>query len=110
MHAKPPAGIALLIGSPELEHPDFNGPGFLAAKKQLLLTPDELPEPPESPELSPNGDMEAIHAELLEIADQLDEASEKHSGQATRIREICDKMYAAEGKAPPNNGEAQELY
>ena len=107
MHAKPPAGIALLIGSPELEHPDFNGPGFLAAKKQLLLTPDELPEPPESPELSPNGDMEAIHAELLEIADQLDEASEKHSGQATRI---CDKMYAAEEKASPNNGEAQELY
>jgi hypothetical protein len=110
MHAKPPAGIALLIESPELEHPDFSGPSFLAAKKKMLLTPDELPEPPESPELSSNGDMSAIHAELLEIADQLDEASEKHSGQATRIREICDKMYAAEEKASPNNGEAQELY
>ena len=110
MHAKSPAGIALIIESPELEHPDFSGPSFLAAKKQMLLTPDELPEPPEPPELSPNGDMEAIHAELLEIADQLDGASELHAGQANRIREICDKMYAAEEKASPNNGEAKELY
>ena len=109
MHAKPPAGIALIIESPELEHPDFSGPSFLAAKKQMLLTPDELPEPPESPELSSNGDMEAIHAELLEIADQLDEASEKHSGQATRIREICDKMYAAEEKTAPEYGAAKKF-
>ena len=107
MHAKSPAGIAIVLGPPELEHPDFSGPGFLAAKKQLIMSPEP---PPESPELSSNGDMSAIHAELLEIADQLDEASEKHSGQATRIREICDKMYAAEEKASPNNGEAQELY
>jgi len=107
MHAKPPAGIAIVLGSPELEHPDFSGPSFLSAKKQLLMPPES---PPESPELSSNGDMSAVHAELLEIADQLDEASEKHSGQATRIREICDKMYAAEEKASPNNGEAQELY
>jgi len=107
MHAKPPAGIAIVLGSPEPEHPDFSGPGFLAAKKQLILSPEPPPEPPE---LSSDADMKAIHAELLEIADQLDEASEKHSGQATRLREICDKMYAAEEKASPNNGEAQELY
>jgi len=107
MHAKPPAGIALLIESPELEHPDFSGPSFLAAKKQMLLTPDELPEPPESPELSSNGDMEAIHADLLSIADEIESGA---ADQANRLREICDKLYQTEGKAPPNNGEAQELY
>jgi hypothetical protein len=104
MHAKPPAGIALIIESPELEHPDFSGPSFLAAKKQMLLTPDELPEPPE---LSSNGDMEAIHADLLSIADEIESGA---ADQANRLREICDKLYQTEEKASPNNGEAQELY
>lgn len=107
MHAKPPAGIAIVLGPPELEHPDFSGPSFLAAKKALIAGPEEPTGPPE---LSSKGDMSAIHAELLEIADQLDEASEKHSGQAERIREICNKMYEAEGAAPPEGGEAKELH
>ena len=103
MHAKPPAGIAIVLGPPEMEHPDFNGPGFLAAKKQLIMAPEPSPEPPA---LSPDEHMDEIHAELMEIADQLEAASEKHAGQANRIREICNKMSK---KAAPEYGAAKNL-
>jgi hypothetical protein len=104
MHAKPPAGIAIVLGSPEPEHPDFSGPSFLAAKKALIAGPEEPTGPPE---LSSKGDMEAIHADLLAIADEIEESAAE---QANRLREICDRLYAAEGKAPPEDGEAKELY
>ena len=107
MHAKPPAGIAIVLGPPELEHPDFNGPGFLAAKKQLIMSPEP---PPEGPELSSNGDMEAIHAELLDIARQMREGADLNADLASQIEEVCEKLYHEEGKASPDNGEAQELY
>ena len=107
MHTPQPAGIALIIAKKDAGSPDFTGPGYLSAKRTAL----GLDSPPDSPD-SP--DHAGLHAELIEIADQLDAASEKHAGQASRIREICDKLHA-KGEAPSKSdeasgGEAKELY
>jgi hypothetical protein len=46
---------------------------------------------------------------LLKIADELDAASEKHAGQANRIRELCAKMMGKEKDPPDSVGEAKEF-
>lgn len=116
MHPSPPAGIALIIAKKDAGSPEFSGPGYLSAKRTALGldsppdTPDHPPDSPDSPDLP---DLPDLHAGLLEIADELDSISEEHADQATRIRDICAKMYG-QGETPSGSdevsvGEAMEL-
>jgi hypothetical protein len=93
--------------------PDFSGPGFSEARRIILIAPDMPDTPPDTPPDTGHAEANEHHEMLLKIADELDAASEKHSGQANRIRELCDKMMASK-KAPPDStdgatGEAMEL-
>ena len=106
MHPSPPAGIALIIAKKDAGSPEFTGPGYLSAKRTAL----GLDSPPDSPDTP---DLPDLPAGLLAIADELDSISAAHHDQATRIREICDKMHA-KGEAPSKSdeasvGEAMEL-
>jgi len=107
MHTPQPAGIALIIAKKDAGSSDFTGPGYLSAKRAVLGldSPPDLPDPPDLPETPP--DHAELHAELVKIADELDAISEAHHDQASRIREICDKLYA-KGEAPSKSDEASE--
>jgi hypothetical protein len=97
MHGQP----MIIVARKELlgpDHPDFAGPDFLSAKLDMLKSEGTLPGYEEDEDADPVGkshsgmSMEDMHAELMEIADQLDAASEKHAGQAERIRALCECM------------------
>jgi len=111
MHGSPPAGAIIIHSLGPEEHPDFSGPGFLAAKKAMLMSPeDESKDPvgPGEPIPHPDGMCDA----LMEIASQLREASRKHLGQAERIEELCAQMMGEnpeKSKDDEAHGEAKEL-
>jgi hypothetical protein len=112
MHGPPPTGAIIIHKISEDEHPDFSGPGFLAAKKAMLMSTGEPDmEPAKAGEPMPVS--EDTHAELMEIAGQLREASKKHLGQAERIEELCARMMGEEPKAKEKEdkaySEAKEL-
>lgn len=116
MHTPQPAGIALIIAKKDAGSPEFTGPGYLSAKRTSLGldSPPDSPDHPDTPPDSPDTpDLPDLPAGLLAIADELDAASEKHAGQATRIREICDKMHkqreTPSGSDEASVGEAMEL-
>jgi len=106
MHCKDPLALARMSAGA----PDFSGPGFSEARKIILIAPDISPDKAPEPD---TGDEPEVsnehHQELLKIADQLDDASEKHAGQAKRIRELCAKMMGKEEAPPDSTGEAMEL-
>ena len=106
MHPSPPAGIALIIAKKDAGSPEFTGPGYLSAKRTAL----GLDSPPDSPDTP---DLPDLPAGLLAIADELDSISAAHHDQATRIREICDKMHkqreTPSGSDEASVGEAMEL-
>jgi|TARA_R110000824_G_scaffold261697_1_gene450450 hypothetical protein len=104
MHCKDPLALARMSAGA----PDFSGPGFSEARKIILIAPDISPDIPQAPDTGHAGSNEH-HQELLKIADQLDDASEKHAGQAKRIRELCAKMMGKEEAPPDSTGEAMEL-
>ena len=90
MHGQP----MIIVARKELlgpDHPDFVGPDFLSAKLDMLKSEGLVPGESEDKSHS-SMSMEDMHAELMEIADQLDKASEKHAGQAKRIRALCECM------------------
>lgn len=69
--------------------PDYSGPSYNRARRTLMLEAD--------------GGRQARIKELDEIADQLDEASQKHADQADRIRGLADEM-CRDGKKQAYDG------
>jgi|TARA_R110000824_G_scaffold39711_11_gene119824 hypothetical protein len=101
------------------EHPDFSGPGFAQARKMMLMAPglpgdlsseDESADP--VGDLAPDQSLSPDdHAELKKIAGELRKASELHAGQADRIEEICERMYAADEPDPePDDAPEKKSY
>jgi len=82
--------------------PDFSGPTFSQVRRIILIAPEDSPVSSPEPDTS---EMPDYHAELLAIADQLEEGAAE---QANRIREICAKMHGQK-ETPPDTGEAKEL-
>ncbi len=116
MHPDGPA--MLILKKSDAGHPDFSGPDFSSARHSIImeLSPDTGPDPvvetgPELQSAGPIPHPKGMCDALLEIADQLREASKKHLGQAERIEELCAEMM---GEQPPDSdyhgeGEAKEL-
>ena len=93
MHGQP----MIIVARKELlgpDHPDFAGSDFLSAKLDMLKDEGLLPghEEVEDEDADPVGkshDMKDMHAELMQVADELEANSAE---LAERIRAICECM------------------
>ena len=106
MHGSPPAGAILIHSLGPEEHPDFSGPGFLAAKKAMLMG-DEGGDPVGSGEPIPHPDgmcdaLMAVAAELREQAEKIEELCAQLMGEAPPEK-------GGEGPPEESHGEAKEL-
>ena len=91
MHGMSPK--LLIIAKKEVigdDAPDFDGDGYVEAKKKMMMGDDEKPEK--------KGDKysDDPHMAMKEMAKELYKASKLHAGQADKLIEICEEMYGKE--------------
>ena len=118
MHSNGPA--MLILRKTDTGHPDFSGPDFATARRDLILevSPDTGPDPvvEAGPELQSAEEMPHPHGmcdKLLEIARQMREGADLNLDLAAQIEELCAEMQGDTPDLKPDQvegeGEGKEL-
>lgn len=99
MHGSPPKLMIIArreAAGPEM--PDFSGPSFLDAKKQMVHGSECAPDPADKQDMG--------HKEsMLEIAEQLKKASNLHNEQAERLIALASGMEGESADDSPSEKE-----
>ena len=91
MHGMTPK--LLIIAKKEVigdDAPDFDGDGYVEAKKKMMMGGDDKPDKKEDKY------SDDPHMAMKEMAKELYKASKMHAGQADKLMEICEEMYGKE--------------